>query len=198
MIEQHKPLILASGSEIRQKLLRQTGLSFDVIKANIDETAEKQNCTHMPPKELSAYLSEQKALSVSQTAPDAFVIGADQVCACEGRIYDKPYTEENAAATLTQLSGRTHTLHSGVCVARDGVIIWSNVETATMQMSVLIPSQIRKYVSADQPLSSAGSYKYESLGRYLFEQIDGTLDTIQGLPLHPLLKALREVDVYSF
>lgn len=185
------PLILASGSTIRQSMLRGVGLAFSVVPSGVDEDIIKRERAAAPVAERALALAEAKALSVSRSHPDHLTIGADQMCALDGAVFDKPGSYANAEAQLAKLAGRTHQQISAVVLARGDTLLWSHAATASLTMRPLTQAEIKAYIAADAPLQSCGAYKLESLGRHLFSAVEGDNDTIQGLPLIPLLAALH-------
>jgi septum formation protein len=130
---------------------------------------------------------------VSEQHPDALVIGADQTLSLDGRIFHKPTDMEAARRHLLSLSGRTHELNSAVVLARGGATIWRETAVARLTMRTLDPGFIGRHLSrvGDKALQSVGAYQIEGEGIQLFEAVDGDLFTIMGLPLLPLLAALR-------
>lgn len=187
----HAPLVLASGSTIRQQMLKACGLQFSVSVSGVDEAALKPTLADKPLPQQALALAAAKALAVSADQPDAYVIGADQICAIDGQILSKPGSYDRAEAQLKQLAGRTHQQHCAVVIAHHGAVVWKHTATVQLTMRPLDDAAIRAYVGADAPLSSCGSYKFEGLGRHLFTQVEGDFDTVQGLPMLPLLNALH-------
>lgn len=187
----HTPIVLASGSAIRQQMLKSVGLVFQVIPSGFDETALKQTISGTPVHEQSVALAKGKALSVSAARPDALVIGADQICSLGDTILSKPGSYEKAKESLKLLSGKTHTQTSGLVFAKNNEIIWEHAESAELTMRPLSDGEIDAYVRADAPLHSCGAYKFESLGRHLFANVTGDHDVIKGLPLTALLAKLH-------
>lgn len=189
------PLVLASKSAGRRLALAQTGVSFDVMPADIDERALEADIVAGGGggDEIAAALARAKALAVSAQAPDRYVIGADQVASCDGRNFGKPADMPAAKRLLEFLSGRTHRLHSAIAITRRGAVIFETVAHADMTMRSLSEAFIDAYLGevGDNALASAGGYQVEGLGVHLFEAIDGDHSTILGLPLLPLLGALR-------
>lgn len=190
-LQHFAPIILASGSVIRQQMLKAVGLHFSVEPSGVDEDALKATHAHLPVGEKALMLARAKTLSVSIAHPDAYTIGADQMCELDGTVFDKPGSYSNAEAQLKQLSGHTHTQNSGIVLARGEEILWEHSYAASLTMRPLTAQEISAYVAADAPLASCGSYKFESLGRHLFSHIEGDQDVIKGLPLLPLLVQLH-------
>lgn len=187
----HAPIILASGSTIRQQMLKACGLNFSVEPSGVDEEALSKTCKDMTVDEHALTLARAKALSVASAHPKAYVIGADQICCLEGEIFSKPGTFNAAEAQLAKLQGKTHQQHVGCVIAHGDTIVWETAATASLTMRALNKDEIHAYIGADAPLNSCGSYKFESLGRHLFSAAEGDHDVIKGLPLLALLAALH-------
>jgi len=187
------PLILASQSRARQALLANAGLGFEAVTAEIDERAVQQASGLSAPGEIASFLAREKALSVSARQPGKFVIGADQTLALGERLLSKPAGRAQAAEQLRALAGQRHELHSAVAVARDGKILFADVDIARMTMRQLGESEIDAYLdhAGEAVTTSVGAYQLEGLGIHLFERIDGDHFTILGLPLLQLLAFLR-------
>jgi septum formation protein len=190
------PLILASSSKTRARLLEAAGLAFIVEPPGLDESVMRQavsGAQSLAPHDVAEVLARAKAEAVSDFAPKAYVIGADQVLAFGDCIISKPETMEAARRQLLDLSGKTHTLHTAVAVATNGETIWAETTMATLTMRKLSPEFIGRYLAAagEEVLSSVGAYQIESLGVELFDKIDGDYFSILGLPLVPLLDTLR-------
>lgn len=189
-------LILASASGIRARLLREAGVRFGVRPADVDEARLKKELRHngVSNAGMAAALAEQKALNVSQTSPQALVLGCDQVLMCEGRLFDKPRDIAEARETLGILRGKDHQLVSACALASGGKTVWQHEETATLRMRPFSDAFLDSYLK-DQGvivLSSVGCYHLENRGAQLFENVDGDFFAILGLPLIPLLGALRQ------
>ena len=189
-------LILASSSKVRAHLLEAAGLAFSIQSPGLDEHAMRQavgSTGALSPQDIAEVLARAKAEAVSELMPGAFVIGADQVLAFGGRILSKPHNMEAARNELLDLSGKSHILHSAVALATNGGTVWAHSESSTLVMRKLSPQFIGRYLAAagEEVLSSVGAYQIEGLGIQLFEKIDGDYFSILGLPLLPLLDALR-------
>ena len=190
-------IILASGSPYRRILMENAGIVFTVERPQVDERAIEQATagSGMTPGELAQILAEAKAQDVSSRRAGALVIGSDQTLSLDGEVLHKPVDMEEARRRLLQLSGRTHLLNSAVTVARDGETVWAHVETAAMTMRPLDPGFVGRHLArvGEKALTSVGGYQVEGEGIQLFERIEGDHFTIVGLPLLPLLGALRDL-----
>jgi nucleoside triphosphate pyrophosphatase len=194
------PLILASSSKSRAKLLEAAGLAFIVEPPGLDESAMREAVggEHaLAPHDVAEVLARAKAEAVSDIAPEAYVIGGDQVLAFGDVIMSKPESMEAARRQLLDLSGKSHTLHTSVAVATNGETIWADTTVAILTIRKLSPEFIGRYLAAagEEVLSSVGAYQIESIGVQLFEKIDGDYFSILGLPLIPLLDTLRREGV---
>ena len=186
-----EPLVLASQSRTRQTLLANAGLDAEAVPADLDERALAAGLNDAP--EIAAHLARAKAQHVAGRRAGHHVIGADQTLALETQHFSKPSARAQAAEQLAALSGKMHVLHSAVCVARDGEVLFETVDTARLTMRPLTGRQIASYLDAagDQVMTSVGAYQLEGLGVHLFERIEGDHFTILGLPLLPLLDFFR-------
>ena len=148
---------------------------------------------------VARHLARAKAAAVSRANPDDLVLGADQVLVLDGRLFTKPSDKMQAAAQLDELSGRTHHLHSAFCLMRGGEILADHVAVATLTMRRLGAAFIDRYLdTAGQTIfGCVGAYRLEGLGIHLFEQVEGDHSTILGLPLLPVLAALRRQGVLA-
>jgi len=191
-------LILASQSQARGQLLENAGLSFEKKPAHLDEEAIKDDCLlrgHSP-KSVALRLAEAKALHVS-SAHKGLVIGADQVLQLDKALISKSKSIDEAKALLRSFSGKSHYLHSAICLSEGHSVIWSTVETAEMEVRPLSEAFIDDYFQrvGEGVLSSVGCYHLEGFGVNLFEAIRGDYFTVLGLPLMPLLAQLRRLGV---
>ena len=198
-----RPLILASGSPYRRKMLQAAGLAFRVVPADVDEAALKRGLAAQAPKPAPAAIADAlaraKAQSVSVEHRDATVIGADQILALAGELLDKPGDLAAARAQLERLRGKTHRLISAVVVAEAGQAVWAHVDEAVLTMRSFTPEFLDRYLAEAGPdlCQIVGAYEIEGLGIQLFERVEGDHFTIIGLPLVPLLAELRSRGVIA-
>ncbi|NTE35761.1 Maf-like protein [Agrobacterium tumefaciens] len=192
-------LILASSSASRQMLMRNAGLTFSAIPADIDERAldEQLERDGANPEEVALELARAKALAVSALYPEALVLGCDQTMALGTRVYHKPKTMAEAEAHLLSLSGKVHRLNSAAVLVRHGEVVWQIVSSAELTVRTLSAEFVSHHLQrvGEKALSSVGAYQLEGEGIQLFTSIEGDYFTILGLPLLPLLSKLRDMDV---
>ncbi len=196
LVKQSHGLILASTSAVRKKILEEVGLKFKVIAPNFDEDKAKRKCS-LSPKNLAIFLAQQKALSISVKFPNSYVIGSDQVCEFAEKEISKSKNCAEAAKQLKKLNDQIHFQNNAVAVALNGKIIFKNFSRVKLQMRKMSDDEIDNYVKFDQPFGCAGSYKYESLGKHLFEKISGDYYSVLGLAIQPLLAFLHKQKLIS-
>jgi septum formation protein len=181
-------LILASTSAIRRHMLDAAGVDHESVQPQVDENELKLGLTDAG--DIASRLAAAKAVSV----PGEWVIGSDSVVSVDGRIFNKPRDRAEAAEHLRFFSGKPMLLTSAVALAHGGMLDWSHVESATLAVRRLSDSFIRYYLNAEWPEVgyTVGVFRLEGRGVQLFDRIDGDHFTILGMPLVPLLRALRE------
>ena len=184
-------LILASNSGIRRIMLEQAGISFEGRPPAFDEDAVKQ--AGLEGERLVAMLAEGKAASIEAGLGD-WVIGSDSSVSVDGKRYSKPRDRQEAAAHLRAFSGRPMLLSSAVALANRGRIEWSHAETARLQVRPLSEEFIAQYLDQEWPEVGycVGVFRMEGRGVTLFDRVEGSHFTILGMPLLPLLGALRK------
>jgi septum formation protein len=190
-------LILASNSAARKALLTGAGLRFAARPAQIDERALEAEAlgTGADAAGVAEALAIAKARAVAVENPGDWVIGADQTLSCDGVLYHKPDDRAEAAEQLARLAGRRHTLNAGIALVRDGQLHWSHVERAELSMRVTDAAEREAVLDleGEAVLGSVGGYRLEGPSIRLFETVEGDYFTILGLPLLPLLAALRRL-----
>ena len=184
-------LILASRSASRQAMLTAAGIPFEARPADVDERALEATLAGAAAPTIARTLAEVKALAVPE--PGALVLGSDSLVEAAGRRFSKPRDRAEAAAHLRTFSGQAMTLASGAALARDGRIVWRHAEIATLTVRDLSDGFIERYLDAEWPAVAGcvGVFRIETLGIQLFEQIEGSHFTVLGMPLLPVLTALR-------
>ena len=186
------PLLLASTSASRRAMLADAGVAVEARAPDCDEDSVKRS--HDGDLEaLVGILAALKATSLA-AGPGDWVIGSDSAVEVEGVHYSKPRDRDEAAAHLKAFSGRTMLLSSAVALVRDGVVDWCHTETARLDVRPLSDSFITSYLDAEWPEVGycVGVFRIEARGVQLFERIEGSHFTVLGMPLLPLLGALRE------
>ena len=196
LIEHNCNLILASTSKIRKRIMDEVGLEFTVKAPLFDEDLGKKKVKLSPPK-LAIYLAEQKALSISEKFRDAYVIGSDQVCEFEEKEISKSNNATEALNQLKKFNGKIHFQNNAAVIAFNGKIIFRKFSRVKLQMRKMTAIEIESYVKIDQPWGCAGSYKYESLGKHLFERISGDYYSVLGLAIQPLTAFLHRKKLIS-
>ena len=172
-------IVLASKSASRRTMLGAAGVEFELRPAAIDERALEAGLGDAEPGAVARALAEAKALSV------------------EGRRFDKPASRTQAAEHLRYFSGKTMELHSAAAIALGGHLRWDHVAVARLKVRALSDDFIERYLTAEWPEVSqcVGVFRIEALGPQLFDSIEGDMFTVLGMPLLPVLRALRELEV---
>lgn len=183
-------LVLASTSTYRSALLTKLQIPFITDAPEVDETRMGNETA----EQLVVRLAAAKAQALAGRYPEHLIIGSDQVCVVDGEICGKPHTEENARAQLHAASGRSVVFYTGLALydSRDRAL-QTLCEPFTVDFRTLSDTEIANYVSREQPLNCAGSFKSEGLGITLFERLSGRdPNTLIGLPLIALCEMLRK------
>jgi len=189
-----EPLVLASKSEMRRRILEAAGIPVVVDPADLDERSieaeHTRDCT--APEKVALWLAREKALAVARRRA-GFVLGADQTLALGSRRFSKAISPAAAREQLAALAGNTHALHSAIAVADGQQIVFETVESARLTMRPLSKDFLDSYLvgAGERVTASVGAYQLEGLGVHLFERIEGDHFTILGLPLLPLLAFFR-------
>ncbi len=187
-------LVLASQSASRRAMLEAAGVPFEAIPAAIDERAVEAGLEGRAPDAVARELAGAKALEVSNRYPHRTVLGSDSLVTVDHRRFDKPQSREHAGEHLRFFSGRTMLLHSAAALAVDGKLVWSTAETAELKVRTLSEAFIEDYFDHEWPAVAGcvGVFRIEARGVQLFERIEGSHFTVLGMPLLPVLGALRE------
>jgi septum formation protein len=189
-----QPLVLASKSDVRGKILAAAGLRFEIRPARIDERAVEREARVADAAAAARHLARAKAAAVAAQLPGRLVLGADQTLTCRNACFGKPADRAEAAEQLRALRGRSHELHSALALLRDDKTLFTHVGVARLTMRAFSDAFLEDYLdmAGDAALASVGAYQLESIGIHLFEQVEGDYFTILGLPLLPLLAYLRQ------
>lgn len=191
-----RPLILASGSVTRLRLLQAAGLLVSAVPARIDEAAVRQSLQSegAPPRDIADALAELKAAKVADRNPDALVLGCDQVLEFDRQCWGKPETPQDALSQLLTLRGKTHLLHAALVLYDQGRPVWRHIGTARMTMRDVSDVWLTGYIARNwgEIRHSAGAYLIEAEGIRLFSAVEGDYFSILGLPLLPLLGYLAD------
>lgn len=187
-------IVLASASASRKAMLSAAGVSFSVQPAAIDERLLETEMAGSSSADIAQALAAAKAAAVSASQPGAWVLGSDSLIEIESERFDKPASRSEAARHLRRFSGKTITLHSAAALARDGRIDWVDGDFARLTVRVLNEPFIEAYLDAEWPAiaNCVGVFRIEGPGVQLFERIVGNHFTVLGMPLLPVLGALRE------
>ena len=190
------PLILASGSATRAKMLREAGVAIEVAVAAIDEAEVKASLKQEGANaaRVAETLAEMKAQRVAAKFRGRFVLGCDQMLECDGGWLDKPETQEHARAQLKSLRCRSHSLITSAVLMRNQERIWHVTDRAELRMRDFSDAFLDWYLreAGEEVLHSVGAYRLEGIGAQLFERVSGDFFTILGLPLLPVLGILRQ------
>lgn len=197
MIAAAPRLILASKSASRRAMLDAAGVTYEAVPADLDERAVEARLAGASPGEVAEALAVAKSAAVAGLYPGALVLGSDSLVVSGGRRFDKPRSAEEAGEHLRFFSGRVMELHSAAALVRDGGCEWSHASIARLHVRELSEDFIAHYLELEWPEIShtVGAFRIEGPGVQLFESIEGDQFTVLGMPLLPLLGALREAGV---
>lgn len=177
--------ILASGSPRRRELMNLITKDFISEVSGCDEFVPEGT----PPEQIPAILAEQKAQAVAKNHPDDIVIGSDTIVVLDGRVFGKPKTPGDAVSMLHTLSGRIHTVYTGVAVVEHGKTR-SFVQSADVEFFELSDEFIRRYVATGDPLDKAGAYGIQGPGALLIKGIVGDYYNVMGFPVSAVARFL--------
>ena len=181
-------LILASSSPLRREILKLLPATFEVLTSRTDESVDDT----LPPEEIVMTLACKKAGAVAEHEKDAFVIGADTIVVYENHILGKPGNEEKAAEMLRLLSGKTHTVYTGVCVVHNNKSE-KFCEKTHVTFWDLSEEEIEAYIRTGEPMDKAGAYGIQGFGATLVKSIEGDYFSVVGLPVAKLYRTMKEM-----
>jgi len=185
-ISKENPLILASNSPRRKRLLKQIGLPFRSLPSDVDE-----NQALGEPLVKAVLLAEKKAKAVYSQSKESWILGADTMVVVGGRILGKPRDHEHIHSMLSRLSGKEHEVITGFCLLDpSGGMAHSEAITTLVKMKHLGEKEINAYVATGEPFGKAGGYAIQGVGAFMVESISGSYTNVVGLPVCALVKSL--------
>jgi septum formation protein len=184
-ISQKNPLVLASASPRRRRLMEQARLPFKTVVSQVQEE------TAGVPSELCLRLAREKAMDVSARTGPFWILGADTIVVIEDRILGKPTDKRDALEMLSQLSGKVHQVITGFCiVAPSNEIAHLEAVSTAVTVKILDAGEKQAYVDTGEPFGKAGGYAIQGIGSFMVESISGSYTNVVGLPLCAVIKAL--------
>jgi septum formation protein len=185
-ISEQNPLILASASPRRKRLLTQAGLPFLSMASQVEEEGVRGE-----PEEASRILAERKAFQVCSRAGKGWILGADTMVVIDDEILGKPRDREDARRMLWQLSGREHEVITGLCILNPlAAVAHSEAVITLVSIKGLKRQEIEDYIETDEPFGKAGSYAIQGIGSFMVKRISGSYTNVVGLPICALIEAL--------
>lgn len=181
-------LILASGSPRRRELLSLYTTDFEVCASDFDERAVQAKS----PAALAEALARGKCLAVSGQNPGCLVVGSDTVVELDGEVFGKPKDADDARRMLRALSGRTHQVHTGVCVS-DGTTAESFVDTCKVTFFPIPEEEMERCIASGEPFDKAGAYAIQGQAALWLDRLEGDYYTIMGLPVSRTARLLERV-----
>ncbi|CAD0195862.1 unnamed protein product [Chrysodeixis includens] len=194
-ILKEKLIILASGSPRRKELIENIGLKVELCPSLFEEDLDPKNFNgfseFVEETALQKVLEVENRLKSSGRSPDV-IIGADTMVTLDKEMFGKPTSEEEAFQMLSRLSGRGHTVYTGVVIkAVDKVIKFT--EKTDVVFGKLDEQQIRGYIATGEPMDKAGGYGIQGVGGTFVERVDGDYFTVVGLPLYRLCSVIYDM-----
>lgn len=175
-------LVLASGSPRRREILAETGISFEIVIPQVEETIR----TDMEPSQQAIELAKQKVDSVGKNDSKAY-LGCDTIVVLDGEILGKPVNETDALWMLKKLSGKTHSVMTALALYdAKSQVFFSGMERSLVRFNQLDETSLKNYVKNGEPLDKAGAYGIQGMGRFLVDSVEGSIDNVVGLPMDEL------------
>ena len=181
-------LVLASASPRRQELLRNAGIEFTVLPADVVEIPLPGEGA----RDCAGRLAREKASKVWRARPSDVVLGADTIVVVDGTILGKPVDQADAARMLRLLAGRTHQVVTGVCLIRSKQDTVVDCETTLVTMTELSDQEILDYVATGEPMDKAGAYAIQGIASRWIPRIEGDYSNVVGLPVARVYRMLRD------
>jgi septum formation protein len=187
-------LILASASPRRAQILRDAGMRFEIVRANVSERRKRGETARTMTRRLAQAKAQAVASKLGSKPRAAIVIGADTIVEVNGQLLGKPRSPAAAREMLRKLSGRTHRVVTSVAAIRlpDGAAVTAT-ESTRVRFAALTPDEIAQYVATGEPLDKAGAYAVQGISGRFIERIDGCYFNVVGLPLARLYRMLIDL-----
>jgi septum formation protein len=185
-ISVHSPLILASASPRRERLLKQIHLPFRAMASHVNEDSIDND-----PEHLCRILAEQKACRIRSKTRESWILGADTLVVIDNKVLGKPDGDEQATRMLSLLSGKEHRVITGFCILNpSGSVSWTESVTTQVRIKKLSDQEMKAYIRTGEAYGKAGGYAIQGIGSFIVEAISGSYTNVVGLPLCALIKAL--------
>ena len=192
-VKEMEPIILASASPRRKELLNQAGIPFISRPSDFDEALEITGS----PAEKAEKLAYFKALEIAQKSNRGLILGADTIVILDNVIFGKPADDSEAFYMLSRLSGREHSVITGIAlIDTEKENVKKGHEITKVRFAELTPEEIKYYISTGEPEGKAGAYAVQGIGAMLVESIEGCYSNVVGLPLMKLKKMLEDFNIY--
>jgi septum formation protein len=193
-ITSENPLILASASPRRKRLLREIGLPFRFLPSRIDETEAGDTQA-----DIACILAQRKAMYACSSSPGSWILGADTIVVLQETLLGKPVDQEEAKSMLAMLSGRDHEVITGFSIIDpSGNIAHTGHVSTTVTIKELSEREISSYIATKEPFGKAGGYAIQGIGAFMVKGIIGSYSNVVGLPVHAVIEALLAVGALDF
>lgn len=187
-IDEKYPLVLASASPRRTRLLARMGIPHRVVVSRVDEEGSVEN-----PEAFCRNLAFLKAKDVGSRENGFWILGADTLVVIGSKVLGKPVNPDDAQKMLSLLSGKDHQVITGFCVLNSlGVIAYSESVTTTVHFKPLSEEEITGYIRTREPFGKAGAYAIQGVGAFMVESVSGSYTNVVGLPMCALIKGLMQ------
>ncbi len=185
-IDENHPLVLASASPRRKRLLAQMGLPYRVVVSRVYEKSSDEI-----PEDFCRNLALLKAKEVGSREMGSWILGADTIVVIGGRVLGKPENQEDARKMLSVLNGKDHRVITGFCVLdHSGMVAHCESVSTVVRFKSLYEEEIAGYIRTQEPFGKAGAYAIQGVGSFMVESISGSYTNVVGLPMCALIKAL--------
>ncbi len=193
-ISDENPLVLASSSPRRKRLLRELGLPFRFLPSDIHEKATGKN-----PADIARILAQRKAMYACSRSPENWILGADTIVVLQETILGKPLDQEEAKSMLGMLGGREHEVITGFSIIDpSGSIAHTGHASTMVTIKQLSEREIMAYIATKEPFDKAGGYAIQGIGAFMVKGITGSYTNVVGLPVHALIEAFLAVGALDF